>query len=138
MSSPPPPLPLLFSPIFPPFPRSPSVTVGRPLSSFLLPFSSSWTAEGGLGKTGREEKMRGQDFHGEFLTRRWGRRDASAAVGDPKNVQNGFLGKLPSTRRGQRTEREASSFPFFGAKKEEIQRDPLSTFYVQRCFNART
>ncbi len=70
VSSPPPPLPLLFSPIFPPFPpRSPSVTVGRPLSSFLLPFSSSWTAEGGLGRTGeRRENERPGFSRGIFYT----------------------------------------------------------------------
>ena len=68
MSSPPPPLPLLFSPIFPPFPRSPSVTVGRPLSSFLLPFSSSWTAKR-LGQDGeRRENERPGFSRGIFYS----------------------------------------------------------------------
>ena len=57
-------------------------------------------------------------------------------MGDPKNVQNGFLGKLSSVWRGQRTEREASSFPFFGAKKE-IQEIHFPLFFMSRDASTR-
>ena len=83
VSSPPPPSPF-FSPQFsllsPPLPFCHGGAAALLLSSSLFKFMDGEAAWAGRG---REEKMRGQDFHGEFLTRRWGRGDASAAVGGP-------------------------------------------------------